>query len=101
MWNACDYVLKINFKHFHIAGSINTAAHFLSRLKLKVTEKKHLKMKDDIQTTPFEVTTSSSDVANDEQFFPPKQTQRVIEKNTTSNGKNNFGKTQWNGQGTI
>ena len=67
--NACDYVLHFNFKIAHIAGSVNTAANFLSRLELKVTEKIRLKIREDIQTTPIEVTTSSSDVADEEQFF--------------------------------
>ena len=39
LWNACDYVLQFNFKIAHIAGSVNTAADFISRLELKVTEK--------------------------------------------------------------
>ena len=65
----CDYVLQFNFKKSHIAGSVNTAADFLSRLELKVTEKIRLKIREDIQTTPIEVTTSSSDVADEEQFF--------------------------------
>ena len=69
LWNACDYVLQFNFKKAQIAGSINTAAHFLSRLELKVTEKIHLKIRDDVQTTPIEASTFSSDVADDEQFF--------------------------------
>ena len=68
-WNACDYVLQFNFKITHIAGSVNTAADFLSRLELKVTEKIRLKIREDIQTTPIEVTTSSSDVADEEQIF--------------------------------
>ena len=53
----------------HIAGSVNTAADFLSRLELKVMEKIHLKTRDDVQTTHIEVSTSSSDVADEEQFF--------------------------------
>ena len=69
LWSACDYVLQFNFKIAHIAGSVNTAADFLSRLELKVTEKIRLKIRKDIPTTPFEVTTSSSDVADKEQFF--------------------------------
>ena len=69
LWNACDYVLQFNFKIAHIAGSVNTAADFLSRLELKVTEKIHLKIREDVQTTPKEVSTSSSDVADEEQFF--------------------------------
>ena len=55
LWNACDYVLQFNFKIAHIAGSVNTAADFLSRLELKVTEKIHLKIREDVQTTPIEV----------------------------------------------
>ena len=69
LWNACDYVLQFSFKIAHIAGSINTVADFLSRLELKVTEKIHLKTREIIQTTPIEVSTSSSDVADEEQFF--------------------------------
>ena len=69
LWNACDYVLQFNFKIAHIAGSVNTAADFLSRLELRVTEKIHLKTREDVQTTPIEVSTSSSDVADEEQFF--------------------------------
>ena len=69
LWNACDYVLQFNFKIAHIAGSVNTAADFLSRLELKVTEKIRLKIREDIHTTPIEVTTSSSDVADEDQIF--------------------------------
>ena len=69
LWNACDYVLQFNFKIAQIAGLVNTAADFLSRLELKVTEKIHLKIREDVQTTPIEVSTSSSDVADEEQFF--------------------------------
>ena len=67
--NASDYVMKLNIKIAHIAGSVNTAADFLSRRELKVTEKIRLKIREDIQTTPIEVTTSSFDVADEEQVF--------------------------------
>ena len=69
LWNACDYVLQFNFKIAHIAGSVNTAADFLSRLELKVRERIRLKVREDVQTTPIEVTTSSSGVAHEEQFL--------------------------------
>ena len=69
LWNACDYVMQFDFKKAHIAGSVNTAADFLSRLELKVTEKIRLKIREAIHLTPIEVTTSSSDVADEEQFF--------------------------------
>ena len=69
LWNSCDYVLQFNFKIAHIAGSVNTAADFLSRPELKVTEKIRLKIREDIHTTPIEVTTSSPDVTDEEQIF--------------------------------
>ena len=69
LWNACEYLLEFNFKIAHFAGAVKTAADFLSRLELKVTEKIRLKIREDIQTTPIDVTTSSSDVADEEQFL--------------------------------
>ena len=69
LWNACDYVLQFKYKIAHIAGSVNTATDFLSRLELKVKEKIRLKIREDIHTTPIEVTTSSSDIADEEQIF--------------------------------
>ena len=69
LWNACDFLLQFNFRIAHIAGSVNTAFDFLSRLELKVTEKIHLKIREDVQTTPIKVPTFSSDVADEEQFF--------------------------------
>ena len=69
LWNACEYVLQFNFKLALIAGSVNTAAGFFSRLELKVTEKIRLKIREDVQTTLIEVTTSSPDVADEEQCF--------------------------------
>ena len=68
-WNACDYVLQFNFKIAHIAGSVSKTANFLSGLELKVMEKIHLKIRDDVQTTPLEVSTSSSEVADEQEFF--------------------------------
>ena len=69
LWKACDYVLQFNFKTAHIAGSVNTAADILSRLELKVTEKIYLKFGEDVQTTPIDVSASSSNVADEKQFF--------------------------------
>ena len=69
LWNACDYVLQFNFKIAYIGASVNRAADFPSRLELKVTGKIHPKIREVVQTTPIEVTTSSSDVADEKQFF--------------------------------
>ena len=77
LWNACEYLLNFNFKIAHIAGSTNTATDFLSRSEFKVTEKIRLKNRGNIQTSPIEVTTSSSVVADDEQFFFVRQTMWV------------------------
>ena len=63
-WNACDYGL-----HFNTASSINTAADLLSSLEIKITEKVRLKIREDIPITPIEVTTSSLEVADEEQIF--------------------------------
>ena len=69
LWIACVYLLQFNFKNAHIAVSVNTLADFFPKLQLKVTEKIGLKIREGIQTTPIEVTTSSWDVADEEQFF--------------------------------
>ena len=69
LWKAHDYILQFNFKIAPIAGVIDTAADFLSRLKLKVTEKIGLKIREDIQTTSIEVAAFSSDFADEEKFF--------------------------------
>ena len=97
LWNACDYVLQFNFKIAHIAGSVNTAADTLCRFELKVTEKIRLKIREDIHTTPIEVTTSSSDVADEGQFFSHSQTTEKSQKNKPVNGKSNRDKTRSNG----
>ena len=67
--SACDYVLQYIFKIPHIAGSVNTAADYVSKLELKVTEKIHFKIREGFQTTPIEVTTSSPGFVDEEQFF--------------------------------
>ena len=69
LWNACNFVLQFSFDIAHIAGSDNTTAEFLSRLELKVTGKIPLKIREDVETKPIEVTRPSSDVADEEQFF--------------------------------
>ena len=62
-------MLQFNFKRADNAGSVNKAADFPSRLELKVTEEIHLKIREDVQTIPIDVTRCSSDVAYGEQFF--------------------------------
>ena len=98
LWNACEYVLKFTFKIAHIAVSVNTAAEFLSRLELKVTEKIRLKIREDIQTTLIELTTSSFDVADEEHFFSHTQKTVTSQKKRPLNEKNDRDKMRSNGQ---
>ena len=42
LWNACDFVLQINFTTAHLQGKMNTAADFLSRLEMDPNQKKYL-----------------------------------------------------------
>ena len=62
-------MFHFSFKIAHIAGSVNNAADFLYRLDLKVTEKIRIKIREDIQITHIEVTTSCSDAADEKKFF--------------------------------
>ena len=62
-------MLQFSFKIAHTVSSVNTSVDFFSRLVPKVTEKIHLKIREDVQTTRIEGTTSSSDVADEEQFY--------------------------------
>ena len=97
LWNGRIYVLQFNFKIAHIAGSVNTAAEFLSRLELRVTEKIHLENREVVQTTPIEVTTSSSDVVDEEHFFfLRKQMMKMKPKKKSFNEKSNLGEKQQN-----
>ena len=67
---------------------MNTAADFLSRLELKVTEKIRLKIREDIKTIPIEVHTSSSDVADEEQvFFTPQDNEEAETEEQTLDRK--------------
>ena len=61
--------VKFKFQIMHVAGSQNTAADFLSRLELTPKEKVHLKLRNDILTSPIEVNLQSSHVADEEQLF--------------------------------
>ena len=101
--NACDYVLKYNFNITHFARSFSSAADFLSRLEPKVMENIRLKVRENIKTLPFEATTSSSDVDVEKQFFFNQSDETLSQKNKSSNGRNNPGKSNGIGsrQGTI
>ena len=69
LWNACDYVLQYNFVIAHVAGSMNTAADFLSRTEVAPTEKLELTIRNDIHTKAIEVNIQSSGIAKEEQIY--------------------------------
>ena len=97
LWNACNFVLQYNFKIAQITGSVNKTRDFLSRLELKVMEKKtRLKIREDVQTTPIEVTTSTSDVADEEQFFFTQAKGEDDTEKQALKGKSNLRKWQQN-----
>ena len=62
-------MLQFDIKIAHIGDSDNTLADFLSRQELEITLEIRLRIQEDIQTIPIEVTTFSSDVAHEEQSF--------------------------------
>ena len=65
LWNACDYVLQYNFAH--VAGSMNTAADFLSRTEVNPVEKFEMSIRSDIQTKAIEFNIQSSGIVEEEQ----------------------------------
>ena len=69
LWTTCNSVLQFVFKRAFICGSVDTTPGFLYRLELKVKDKIRLKIREDVQTIPIEGTTSSLDVADEEQLF--------------------------------
>ena len=70
LWNACDYVLQYNFVIAHVAGSMNTAAEFLSGTEVNPVEKLEMSIRNDIQTRAIEVNIQSSGIVEEEQIFP-------------------------------
>ena len=66
LWNACDYVLQVIFKIAHITVHSTLQLIFSPDWNSKMIR---LKIDEDIKTTPIKVTTSPSDVVDEEPFF--------------------------------
>ena len=66
------HILLEGIKPTNVLTDYKSVTRFFRRLELKVTEKIRLKIREDIQTTRIEVTTSSSEVAYEEQLFFPQ-----------------------------
>ena len=69
LWNACDYVLQYNFVIAHVAGTMNTAAAFLSRTEVDPTEKLEMTIRNDIHTEAIEVNIQSFCIVKEEQIY--------------------------------
>ena len=69
LWNACDYVLQYNFVIAHVAGTMNTAADFLSRTEVDPTEKLELTIRNDLHTKAIEVNIQSTGIVEEEQIY--------------------------------
>ena len=81
LWNACDFVLPLNFYIAHNPGKTNTAADFLSRLEMDPNEKIILKIREDIPTQPIEVNIETTGISQEETvFFDPTNQQETTEK---------------------
>ena len=74
LWNACVYVLQFKFRITQVAGTLTTAADFLSRLEL-TPKKVKLIIREDIKTLPIQIKMQSTNVAEEEQqIFLPDET---------------------------
>ena len=61
--------MQFNFTIAHIPGKNNTAADYLSRLKISPKEKLILRIREDISITPIEFNVQSAGVTEEEQIF--------------------------------
>ena len=73
------------YRWMHLAMKCNSTSietNILSRLKLKATLNLPLKIRENIQGTPIELTTSSSDVTDDENILAHTESEEVSEVRT-------------------
>ena len=83
------FVSDRSYSTIFVDGSVNTAAVFLSRLELKVTEKIRLKLWENVETTHIELTTSPSDFADESNSTSRKQMTQMRSRSILLNGKYN------------
>ena len=63
LWNACNYVIQLNFVIAHIPGAQNIATDYLSRLESDPKDKQVMKIREDVQTLPMEINVQSEGVS--------------------------------------
>ena len=69
LWKSCNFVLQYNVVVAHVAGSMNTAADFLSRTEVDPTEKLEMTIRIDIHTKAVGVNIQSSSIVEEEQTY--------------------------------
>ena len=62
-------MIQFNFVIAHIPGAQNTAADYLSRLEADPKDKLVMKIREDVQTLPIEISLQSAGVSQEEQIF--------------------------------
>ena len=95
LWNACENVLQFNFKIAHIAGSKNTAADFLSRLKLRVIERIRLKSGKMYKQHPLKSQHLLQMLRTKNSFSSHKQMIRMKPKNRSYKKKQRAKAAEW------
>ena len=102
LWNACNHVLQYTFVIAHDAGSMNTAADFISRTEIDPREKIEMTIRNDIHAKEIEVNFQSSAIVEKEpnyvlpdneidenQLWEKKQNVRNQAQTETHNDKEN------------
>ena len=69
LWNACDYVFQYSFVLAHVAGSMNTAANFLSVTEVDPTQKLEMAIRSDVHWKAIEMNIQSSGIVEEEQIY--------------------------------
>ena len=69
LWNACDFVLQLNFNIAHFPGKLDKEADFLSHLEMDPNEKIILKIREDIPIKSIEVNIEFRGIAQEEPVF--------------------------------
>ena len=78
LWNFIDQVLAFNIVVGHIPGKANSAADFLPRMETDPSQKKELKLSDNIPTKEIEVSMKANtpDVSM-QKLFPDEQSSQL------------------------
>ena len=86
------FCVAVQLQRTHIAGSVVTAADFLSRLELEVREKIRLEMREDVKTTTYEVTHPAQISQTENNFSSGRKMVKMTLKHKHLKGESNLAK---------